>query len=80
VPDGRKRVQGKGYVWRTGRRLSYDRPGRRGRGVIDVWETRDAFDEFFASRLQPAMQELGDRTFQTPPDIKEFPVHHLIKP
>jgi len=23
------------------------------------------------------MQELGDRTFSAPPDIKEFPVHHM---
>jgi hypothetical protein len=51
-----------------------------GWGVIDVWESRDAFDQFFASRLQPAIQELGDRTFQSPPDIREFPVHHFTKP
>ena len=51
-----------------------------GWGVIDIWESRDAFDQFFASRLQPAIQELGDRTFQVPPEIKEFPVHHFTKP
>jgi heme-degrading monooxygenase HmoA len=51
-----------------------------GWGVIDVWESRDAFDQFFASRLQPAIQELDDRTFQVPPEIKEFPVHHFTKP
>jgi hypothetical protein len=51
-----------------------------GWGVIDFWESREAFDRFVQSRLQPAMQELGDRTMQTPPDIKEFPVHHVTKP
>ena len=25
-------------------------------------------------------QEMGDRAFQGPPDIKEFPVHHITKP
>ena len=28
----------------------------------------------------PASQELGDRTFTTQPDIKEFPVHEIIHP
>jgi hypothetical protein len=31
-------------------------------------------------REPPAIQELGERTFQVPPDIKEFPVHHFTKP
>jgi heme-degrading monooxygenase HmoA len=51
-----------------------------GWGVIDVWESRDAFDQFFAGPLQPAIGKLGDQTFQTPADIKEFPVHHFTKP
>jgi hypothetical protein len=55
-------------------------PVEGGWGVIDVWESRDAFDQFFARRLGPAVQELGDRTFAAPPDIKEFPVHHVTKP
>jgi hypothetical protein len=51
-----------------------------GWGVIDFWESREAFDRFAQSQLQRAMQELGDRTMQAPPDIKEFPVHHITKP
>jgi len=27
--------------------------------VVDVWESKEAFDEFFSSRVMPAMQELG---------------------
>lgn len=48
-----------------------------GWGVIDFWESREAFDRFLESRLGPATQELGDRTFTTQPDIKQFPVHHI---
>jgi hypothetical protein len=48
-----------------------------GWGVIDFWESREAFDRFAASRLQQATQDLGDRAFSAPPDIKEFPVHHI---
>jgi hypothetical protein len=55
-------------------------PIEDGWGVIDFWESREAFNEFAAGRLQPAIQELGERTMQSPPDIKEFPVHHITKP
>jgi len=55
-------------------------PTEEGWGIIDVWESRDSFDRFLADRLGPALQELGDRAPQGPPDIKEFPIHHFVKP
>ena len=55
-------------------------PIEDGWGVIDVWESREAFDRFAGEQLQPAAQELGDRAFPNPPDIKEFPVHNYTKP
>ena len=54
-------------------------PIDEGWGVIDFWESRAAFDEFISGRLQPALQELGDEALSGPPDIKEFPVHHITK-
>jgi hypothetical protein len=51
-----------------------------GWGVLDFWESREAFDSFASGRLMPAAGELGEDAFQTPPDIKEFPVHHITKP
>jgi hypothetical protein len=54
-------------------------PIEDGWGIIDFWQSREAFDRFAAARLQPAIQELGDSTFPGPPDIKEFPVHHITK-
>jgi hypothetical protein len=48
-----------------------------GWGVIDFWESRDAFDQFVAARLMPRLQGLGDRGFPSPPDVREFPVHNL---
>jgi hypothetical protein len=50
-----------------------------GWGVIDFWESRDAFDRFAGTRLQAAISELGDRAFSGQPDIKEFPVAHITK-
>jgi quinol monooxygenase YgiN len=55
-------------------------PIEGGWGVIDFWESRDAFDRFAQSRLQQSLQELGDQTMQGPPDIKEFTVHNITKP
>ncbi len=54
-------------------------PIEGGWGVIDFWESREHFDRFQESRLGPAIGELGDRGMPGPPDIKEFPVHNLIK-
>jgi heme-degrading monooxygenase HmoA len=33
--------------------------GPKGFCVVDVWESKEAFDDFFNSRVMPAMQELG---------------------
>jgi hypothetical protein len=54
-------------------------PIEDGWGVLDFWESRDQFDSFLAGRIQPAIEALGDRAPQSPPDIKEFPVYNVIK-
>ena len=46
-------------------------------GVIDFWESREAFDAFVQERLMPRLQSLGDRGFPNPPDVKEFEVYNL---
>ena len=51
-----------------------------GWGVIDFWESREAFDRFAQEQLMPTAQALGDKGFPNPPDIKEFPVFHISKP
>lgn len=48
--------------------------------VIDFWESREHFDRFLEGRLGPAIEALGDRGPQSPPEIKEFPVHNFLKP
>jgi hypothetical protein len=55
-------------------------PIDEGWGVIDFWESRDAFDRFVSGRLGPGMQELGARGMPNPPDVREFPVHNITKP
>jgi hypothetical protein len=55
-------------------------PIEEGWGIIDFWESSDAFDRFAQGRLMPAVGELGDRAFQGPPDRKEFTVHNFNTP
>lgn len=52
-------------------------PIEGGWGVIDFWESREAFDAFVGERLMPRLEDLGDQGFPNPPDVKEFPVHNL---
>jgi hypothetical protein len=55
-------------------------PIEGGWGIIDFWESAEAFDRFAQARLMPAVAELGDQAFSGPPDRKEFPVHNYNKP
>ena len=54
-------------------------PMEGGWNAIDFWESREHFDRFLGERLGPAIQELGDKAPPNPPNIKEFPVHNIIK-
>ena len=53
-------------------------PIEGGWGVIDFWESRQAFDAF-APRIQQSVEAAGVE-LQGPPDIKEFPVHETFRP
>ena len=49
-----------------------------GWGIIDFWESREAFDAF-SVRVPEGMAAAGVVP-QGPPDIKEFPVYETIQP
>jgi hypothetical protein len=51
-------------------------PIDEGWGVIDFWESRDAFD-VFEPRIQSSAEAAGVQ-LQAPPDVKEFPVHETF--
>lgn len=50
--------------------------------VMDVWESRDAYDRFREDRLFPAIQEVSgmDPADGPQPTIAEFAVHNYVKP
>jgi len=49
-----------------------------GWGVIDFWESRQAFDTF-QTRIPAAMAAAGVE-MHGPPDVKEFAVHETFQP
>ncbi len=55
-------------------------PIEDGWGVIDLWESREAFDRFAEHRLRPAAEEAGAQALPAAPGIKEFPVHSMTRP
>ena len=69
------RVRGLRYVSPGGVTAEADFPSGYGMVV-----RREKFDAFVQNRLMPSLQGLGDQGFQSPPDVKEFPVHNLQTP
>jgi hypothetical protein len=50
--------------------------------VMDVWESRDAYDRFREERLFPAIKQVSgmDPGDGPMPTITEFAVHNYVKP
>lgn len=44
--------------------------------VVDVWESREAFDKFAEEKIGPASAEAG---IQGPPQISEYQVHNILR-
>jgi hypothetical protein len=43
--------------------------------VVDVWESREAFEQFARDKLDPIYHEVG---VVDPPEIQIFPVHNYL--
>ena len=54
-------------------------PIEGGWGVIDFWESRELFDEFFGSRVKAAVDSSVGTQMQGAPDVKEFAVHEITR-
>src|SRR5687767_14636522 len=46
----------------------------RGLDIVDVWDSREQFDQFFTSRLGEAMNAAG---MSGEPQIREYAVHNM---
>ena len=45
--------------------------------VIDIWESKDAYQRFESEQLMPAIQRLGVQAPSEPPPMEEFEVHNM---
>jgi hypothetical protein len=54
-------------------------PVEGGVQVVDVWESRAAFDDFALNLLRPALAQVegGDRVGR--PTIRDFPIHNTFR-
>lgn len=52
----------------------YAGPTGSGWMVTAVWDSRESWERFRDETLMPALEEMGDRGFPSPPDITEFEV------
>jgi hypothetical protein len=45
--------------------------------VVDVWESREAYDEFAEDRIRPVASEVG---ISEPPEVQFFEVYNYFAP
>src|SRR5207248_2742773 len=47
--------------------------------IVDVWESEDAWNSFFGSRLTPALEKTGLMA-KGRPNVRLYPVHNVFAP
>jgi hypothetical protein len=47
--------------------------------IVDVWESEDAWNAFFGSRLGPALEKTG-LAEKGRPDVRVYPLHNVFAP
>jgi len=48
--------------------------------IVDVWESKDAYERFERETLFPALESIGADTSGGPPPREEFEVHNMRGP
>ena len=54
--------------------------------IVGLWETREAFEEFRSTRLEPTVHEVVSALPQegqaasSPPELTIYPLHHVLVP
>ena len=69
---------GQAHSQPEGRILLAAGPTESGWEILQVWETEAELRRFAEEDLGPAFGRAGDRAFQAPPEITDFPLHDLI--
>ena len=65
-------LMGQGVAQQPDRRLLASGPTDDGWTIIQIWESRDALEQFITEHLRPAMERAGDRGYPEPPVITDI--------
>lgn len=65
-------LMGEGVAHQPDRRLLAAGPTDDGWTIIQIWESRQALDQFVTEHLRPAMERAGDQGHPEPPVITDF--------
>lgn len=60
----------------AGQSHHFSGPSENGWLVVAVWDSQDSLDAFMGEKLMPALGDLGDAGFPTPPEQTIFEVHN----
>ena len=61
-----------------GRIVAAAGPVERGWQLVQVWESEQAIRQFVEEHLRAAFERAGDRGFQAPSEITDFPLRDLV--
>ncbi len=70
-------LMGEGVADQPERRVLASGPTDDGWTIIQVWESREAMDQFIADYLRPAMEQAGDRGYPNPPIVTDIDLADL---
>jgi hypothetical protein len=65
-------LMGEGVAHQPDRRLLASGPTDDGWTIIQIWESRQALEQFVTEHLRPAMERAGDRGHPEPPVITDI--------
>jgi hypothetical protein len=65
-------LMGEGVAHQPQRRLLASGPTDDGWTIIQIWESREALEQFITEHLRPAMENAGDRGYPEPPVVTDI--------
>ncbi len=65
-------LMGEGVAHQPDRRLLASGPTDDGWAIIQIWESKQALEQFVTEHLRPAMERAGDRGHPEPPVITDI--------
>ena len=70
-------LMGEGVANQPQRRLLAAGPSDEGWTILQIWETKEAMEQFLAEHLRPAMEQAGDRGYPEPPQVTDIELTDL---